>query len=252
MTEENLLETLKGNAPTETGTTDTAPVTPDTGTQQQPQAAALATPLAPSEPVVPPGYVPLAASLDERDKRKAAEQRVKELEERVRQSQPKPQAPDPIGDPDGYQAHMDSKAAHQAFVLRAEISETLAIEKHGQDTVDKAIQSFDELVAREPYRVQQLRSQKNPVEWVVQRYKKQERDRLIGDDPDEFVRKRAVELGFAPSQSDPNAAAPKGVQATPQPQRPMPSPSIATMPAATSQTAVAVGGGNAFDAAFKG
>lgn len=245
--EQSFLDELK-DAPVE------SPAPPQEGAQPavpdvQPAQPAPATPAAPvpTEPAIPAGYVPLAAVLDTRDKLKSAEQRAKDLESKLQATQQPQKTPDPVSEPEEFNSYLASQAARLQFTTRAEISETMAREKHGDEIVDKAIASFDEIVAKEPWRIQQLWTQRHPVEWLVNRLKRQERDSQIGDDLDAFVRRRATELGLVTNQPQvPSPAAPQ------QPARPAtPSPSLASAPAAAQAASQPMGSGVAFDAIFK-
>lgn len=195
---------------------------------------------------------PVAALLDERDKRKAAEQRLAELEARLAQQQPQ-ETPDPYDDPAGYQAHIASQVQVQALSLKFDLSESMAREKYGDDAVTAAMEwGAQKAQANAGFRDEFL-AQKNPIDWVV---RQQQRDSLLSaigdDDVETFVRRRAAELGLL-AATDAGAGNPSvpGQQQAP---RPAPPPrSIASAASATgSHREVSTGPLAALDAVFKG
>lgn len=59
--------------------------------------------------------VPLAAQLDERERRQKAEARADELEKQLKSQEPDETKVDPVADPDGFQASVDQRIAKALF-----------------------------------------------------------------------------------------------------------------------------------------
>lgn len=195
---------------------------------------------------------PVAALLDERDKRKAAEQRAAELEARLAQQQPQ-EAPDPYDDPAGYQAHIAQQVQVQALSLKFDLSESMARDKYGDDTVTAAMEwGAQKAQANAGFRDEFL-AQKNPIDWVVRQQKRESLLSVVGDDPDEYVRRRAAELGLL-AATDAGAGIPSvpGQQQAPRPAPPPRSIASAASAGGGSHRDVATGPLAALDAVFKG
>jgi hypothetical protein len=124
-------------------------------------------PVAAPEPAVQrpePGHVPLAAMLDEREKRRAAERRLAEVEARAAEAQARAadaqaQQADPAPDP--------ARDA-QLWALRMDLSRELAVSRHGEEEAD-ALQQWG--VARcdaDPAFNAQVYRSRNPYEFIRQ------------------------------------------------------------------------------------
>lgn len=137
--------------------------------------------------------VPLGTMLDMRDKWKAAELRVAELEAAQVQRQP---IPDPLDDPEGYHAYFEQRARDVEINTRINTSRMIAIQQYGQEEVDSAAKWFLDKVKEDPTYEQRLITQPHPADWVVRQHKREALLGQIGDDPDEYVRRRAAELGL--------------------------------------------------------
>lgn len=208
---------------------------------QEPQAAPeppQAPPVeAKAEPAqVPEGYVPLSA--------------LKELRKEIqalKQAPPSPiQLPDIYQDPEGYQQAVQFQAEQQAHAIRLDYSKRLAAATHGAQTVDQAYEWAYARCDADPIFNQQVRAAADPYEFVVSEWK---RDRIFGllsqQDP---ARLEQLLAGLqAPAQHTPQA-----VQQPP-PQQPIPTPSLASAPAAGSDKpgAMPIHEGAAFDAIFR-
>ena len=146
-------------------------------------------------PVVPaapePGHIPVAALMDERDKRKAVEEQLRALQAQI---QPQ-QVPDPIEDPEGALAYQASLTQQAVLNSKLDISEDLARDKHGDETVDAAknwaLQKFSQSPA---YQAEVLR-QRNPYAFVVKEYQKEQTLQKLGtpDDIDGYLAWKAAQ-----------------------------------------------------------
>lgn len=185
-----------------------------------------------SEPAAPPpGYVPLSALQDVR----------KELQALKQQVQPPAPMPSIYEDPDGYQVAVQQ----QTHGIRLDYSRRLASAVHGAETVDQAHEWAFARCDADPVFNQQVLSARDPYEFVVSEYK---RDKAIGLltqlDP---ARLEQLLTGInAPAQSA--QAAPAAI-----PPQPIPTPSLASAPAAGSDKpgAMPIHEGAAFDAIFR-
>lgn len=192
-------------------------------------------------PVVPtppePGHIPIAAMLEERDKRKAVEEQLRAL-----QAQQQPQeVPDPIEDPEGALAYQQALTQQAVLNTKLDISEDLARDKHGDETVEAAkawaLQKFSQSPA---YQAEVLR-QRNPYAYVVKEYQKEQTLQKLGtpDDIDGYLAWKAAQ-----AQIQQQAA----LAVEPQPT--VPTRSIASATSAGGAQHVATGPGVAFGDTF--
>jgi hypothetical protein len=118
------------------------------------------------------------------------ERQIQELLARVQpqqQQQPQqapPQAPDPWTDPEGYQRFVTAQAQWVAQNERLNTSEMLAVEKHGEELVNKAV----EAAKRHGVAEQFVRS-RNPYGELVKWFQKQSKLETIGDDFDSYEKR---------------------------------------------------------------
>jgi hypothetical protein len=237
--------------PEQLGTMANAQPAPDA--QQQAPA-----PVAQPEPAkAEPGFVPLAAVLDERQKRQDSDREVAELRRQLAQLQQQPQATPSFQSPEDIAAYVRQQTADAAWQATANFSEFNAREKHGDEAVDAAIQwaiqkSQQEVASHgySPFAVEQQR-QRHPVDWIVRQHEAERTAKELGSDREGFIRREAIRLGLIP---DPANLAPQPApqaQASPQPAapKPAPRPSLASAPTAGGIQTVVVK--EPFEAAFK-
>lgn len=219
---------LFGEIPTE----DAAPIEQETA---QPQATELEPQSAP-EPVLETQpetqqpeqpreahHVPLAVLLDEREKRKEFERKVREFEEREakRQAEAAPQAiPDPYEDPQGYQSYVQHQVQQQAFNLRTEMSGRFAEQKYGKETVEKAIAWAQEQGRIDPTLGQRVSLHQSPVEFVVEQFNREQFFKQYGSDPSALQALMTAQPTAAPQPTPVNpavkpAAPPRSLAAAP-------------------------------------
>lgn len=132
------------------------------------------------EPEKEPEKIPLAVYLEERSKGKALEARVSEMEASM---VPKPEvpAPDMFEDPKGYNEHMQAQIVNAQQTAKMDISQAMAEEKHGVDTVAKAFEALR--ASGDNAAISAIQSARMPyqdlMKWDTQRQAMSE----IGSDP---------------------------------------------------------------------
>ena len=204
---------------------------PEVVTQPEPEAS---TPEAAAEPEPQvekePKHVPLGTFLDMRDKLRDAERRAAELEARNR---PQPEAPDPYDDPAAYGQHLEEKVQTQVTNLKFQMSDQMARQAHGAETVDKAAEWATERAKTDPAFAMSYMREPHPIDWIVRQHKRDGLLSDIGDNVDDWFTREAQKRGYV-AQSAP-VAAPIPVVAASAPRQAPPPRSIAsdvTAPAA--------------------
>lgn len=210
----------------------TNPIADEQVTEATPETAApepVAEPVA-AEPVTPPvvtpepakpdpGFVPLAALLDERDRKKQVEAELARY-----QAQQQPAEPLDVYDPE----QLAGFTHQQVINTKLDISEDMTRDKFGDELVDKArdwaLQRFN---ANPAYQAEVLR-QRNPWKFVVEQY---QRDQIASQvsltDFEQFQAWKAAQAQLTQQTAAPVAATPSPVQ---------PPPSLASAPSAGSTT----------------
>lgn len=230
---------------------------------EQTESAAEAEPEAePEQPEVPPAEptpepapdaqnVPLSALLDERDRRKAEADRAAMLEAQLRQitqSQQPVQMPDPLEDPEGYQAFVGEQIQRNAINSTLNMSEVMARSTFGDDVVNAAQQWAKQRMQVDPYFQDRLTSSPHPYQMVVNEYQRDTAVAKLGDATgiDEFLAWKAAQQQLsAPQQQQP---APTGAH-----QQQAPPKSIASAPSAGGvSTVVEQTDGEMFDEVISG
>lgn len=180
---------------------------------EQPAPAAPETPQEPpTEPVAQPkpdgAHAPISALLDERDRRKAAEARLAALEA----SQQPAAHPDPLDDPEGYNAYLNSQLESRLAQERTGMSNVMAVQAHGKEAVESAIGWANERVQSDPTFLlawqHAFKNEPHPIDWVVRQH---QRDAMVSGlggvtSLDDWFQQEAAKRGYAP-QSAPVAAA---------------------------------------------
>lgn len=224
---------LFGDEPTAEPTPPVAETPVATPTQAVTQPPAIVQPEPPKAVVEPaktePGHIPIAALLDEREKRRKAEERAAALEAQNRRPQQTPSVQD---DPEAFAQYIQNLTERASVSSRFDVSETLATEKHGEDTVKAAMQWGMERSQQSPAFAAEYLKQKHPIDWAVRQHKREKLVSDIGDDADAWVRKRYAEL--TPAAPAAPQAQPQAAPAAPQPvaQPATPRPSLASAPSA--------------------
>jgi hypothetical protein len=209
----------------------------------EPQAAQ------PVTPAVPAGYVPVSVLQAERERRQALEERARQYQAE-RTAEP---APDPYEDPEGFARFQQMQTQSLTLNVKLDLSEDISRERHGNEVVDAAREWALTKFAQSPTFQNEVLSQRNPYEFIVQQHK---REQLFANvSPDELEQFRAWKANPANplTQASPAPQPVAAVLAAPQ-QFVAPPRSLASAPAAGSPKPgeQPVGPGVAFDALFKG
>lgn len=139
---------------------------------------------APKQPE--PGFVPLAAMLDTRDKLKAAEAELARY--RAAQQQPV-EMPDPYEDPEGFQAAQQAQVNSQLYQMNLRFSERLATVQHGPEKVAAARDWAFQKCAEDPHFNAKVLASDDPFGIAISEY---EREQIASKvTPDEFAQFQA-------------------------------------------------------------
>lgn len=237
-----------------------APVTPEPPVSeppasQQPVQEAPAEPtlsqpsVAPVQP--PPGYIPIAAVLDEREKRQKFERELEEYKRREAEAQRKPPQPlDPIADPEAFERQLNERIEKVRWDAITNASLVAAVRHHGQEKVKAAEEWLQQELQQNPALWQTIQRQPDPYDFVVSQHQRTLRLQKIGDeDPEAWAQKWAEANGYVKAnQQQPQVAG----GAAPSPQPTLPRPSLASATSAGGKAPnVPVGPGEAFNAVFK-
>lgn len=183
--------------------------------------------------------VPLAKFLDLRDE-------LKELKHWKAEQEAKASGqPQPVPFDDAERGFVDQRVTQ----LRFEMSDELARKDHGVEKVEAAAQWAMERANSDPIFAAQYMRERHPIDWIVRQHQQSTLISQIGDDPDEYVRRRAAELGLI--------AAPAGGPAPPAPPQPAakpaaPKPSLVTAPSGGGIEHVPTGATAGVEAVFPG
>lgn len=145
----------------------------------EPAPVAPAADAAPATPAKPEaGFVPLAAVLDEREKRQKLQRELEELRSTQRQPQTVPSITE---DPEGFQNYVSqmTEAAQRNTVFN--VSERFAVKEHGKEAVDAA----KEWALSQPTHIRQgFVASEDPIGEIVSHYKREQMLKDIGTDPE--------------------------------------------------------------------
>lgn len=174
-------------------------------------------------------FVPLAAMLDERDKRKALEAKLAEYEASKAQQQPA-DIPDPYDDPNGYAAYLNSAVQQSTLAVKFDMSEEMAVASHGQETVETAKEWAITRANADPGFKQQMLSSRHPIDWAVRQHRQASDLELYQKDPVAFARSILERNGQQPAIDATAGAVPVVGQQPAATPRPAPPRSIASAP----------------------
>jgi len=200
------------------------PVEPETVPAVETQVAepTIETPAEPAppppapEPKAEPGHVPLTALLDEREKRKALEERLARMEQSKA-----PEMPDPNLDPMGFQQAQLQSVQQALLDTRLNMSETAAKRHYGADLTEQAKAWALEKFRQSPAFYQEVIAQPDPYDHAIQAFQREQiASQVSADDFQQFQAWKAAQAQVA--------AAPV---AAPTPSTPVPR-SITDIPAA--------------------
>lgn len=183
--------------------------------------------------------VPFGAMLDERDRRKAAEQerdelrRWKQEQEAARQSA---KVPDAFDDPQGFADYQRQQMEQVQVGLRFEMSDRFARQQHGAEAVQSATDWATQRAQEDQGFAIQMMQQADPVGWIVQQHKRDAMLSDIGDNPDDWFEREAAKRGWQ-KQSATEPAAQVVAMQQPASKPPAPPRSIAADASAPRQQA---------------
>jgi hypothetical protein len=204
-----------------------------------------------SAPVQPqPGYIPIAAVLDEREKRQKFERELEEYKRKYEEATRKPPQPlDPLADPEAFERQLNERIERVRWDAITNASLVAATRHHGAEKVKAAEEWLQQELQSNPAIWQAIQRQPDPYDFVVSQHQRTLRLQKIGDeDPEAWAQKWAEANGYTKtSQQQPSAGG-----ASPSPQPTLPRPSLASAPSAGGRTPnIPTGPGSAFDAVFK-
>lgn len=181
------------------------------------------------EPKAEPGFVPLAAVLDERDRRKQLERELEQYRQRQQATQPEPI--DPWTDLEGALAQRDQQYQAMLFQQKLAMSRRFAEMQHGAETVNAAVEWGRAKCDADPVFNQQVLASDDPIGFALQQY---QRDQIASSvTMDEFKAFQA----WKQAQSNPQpVAAAIPAQSAPSPVPPPPK-SLVTAQSAGAPTA---------------
>lgn len=173
-----------------------------------------------AEPVTPAQeaearQVPLNVVLDERDRRKAAEaerDRYKQQWEAAQQRQQPRTVPDPYDDPQGFAAYQEQHVQQALTAQKFQMSELMAKQVHGEETVQKASEWALERANSDPTFAAAYHQQAHPIDWIVQQHK---RDSLYSQLPtdvnslDELIEREIAKRTASVAATAPALAVPQ-------------------------------------------
>lgn len=194
---------LKDDATFDEPAPETAPEPEQAQGEPAPQEQA-----APPAAVEEPKHIPIAALLDERDKRKAKEQEADELRRKLAEYEAKAQPkPDFYSDPEAALAAAQQAAVAAALNTKLETSRFLAEKEFGSDLVNEAYAFFDQ----NPHLSHALVNSPSPFHEAVKTYQRHKMLSEIGDDPASYRARIEAEVKdrlMAEMQAQPKPAAP--------------------------------------------
>ncbi|SLK03821.1 hypothetical protein [Novosphingobium mathurense] len=182
--------------------------------------------------------VPLAALHEVRDELKAFKA---EAERYRQQQQPQQEAtpPDMFEDPEGWQAYQQQQFQGQLYSQRLEMSRRFAVQQHGEEVVNTAVEWARSKCDADPYFNQMVANSPDPVGFAYQQY---QRDQIASNvDASEYEQFRAWKQAQAQVAAQTPSPAPA----------PKPPKSIVSDPSAGGVQHTATGQTAVFDEEFK-
>lgn len=213
----------------------------------EPAPAVVTAPVSTPQEAPPPAHVPISALMDERDKRKALEERIKAFEAQQQTAQQPP--PDRYEDPEGYEAYQEARFNQAIFETRRDMSKRFAEMQHTPEVVAQAHEWAFQKAASDPEFNAKALASPDPYGFAVAEMRKEQL--LSRVDPAKFD--TAQYEAFLAWQASQGQAQPQPAQAfAPAPPTPAPPPpvSLANAPSAGGAAHVPTGPGQAFGRAF--
>ena len=195
------------------------------------------------------GFIPIAAVLDEREKRQKFERELEEYKRKYEEVTRKPPQPlDPLADPEAFERQLNERIERVRWDAITNASLVAATRHHGPEKVKAAEEWLQQELQSNPAIWQAIQRQPDPYDFVVSQHQRTLRMAKLGDeDPEAFAQKWAEANGYVKAGQ---AQAVGG--ASPSQQPTLPRPSLASAPSAGGKAPnVPVGPGEAFMAVFK-
>lgn len=195
-------------------------------------------------PKAPDGYLPLAAVLDEREKRQRIEKERDDYRVKYEATlKPAAATPDVASDPQGWMAAQEEIRAKDRMDQKMEMSGFTAAQQYGEDIVSAAKTWGAEQNASDPYFGPAFTAQKYPFQWLVAKHREAQAAAWVGGKtPEERAIEYVVSLGYvkAPDGAAPltQQPAPTSVVASPSPKPAPPRSIVGATPAGGSSTPV--------------
>lgn len=171
------------------------PVEPEPVIEQVAEPAPEPAPVVAEPEARQPHTVPLTVLHEVRDELKETKRQLAEMQAQ-RQAAPA-EAPDPYDDPQGFAAHQNEQVNRALVNQRFQTSDLIARQQHGAETVEAAAAWATERASKDTGFAQSYMQQPHPIDWIVQQHKRDGLLKDIGENPDDYVRRRAAELGYA-------------------------------------------------------
>lgn len=159
-----------------------------------------------------PQSIPITALLDEREKRQQAMRDAEEARKerdylrRQFQAMQQPQKrPDWFEKPDEAMRTAIAPLEHRLLSDRLDMSEVMAEDKYGAETVAAAKQAFLEAAQRESGLQQRILQERHPYDAVVKWHKRQSFLSQVGEDPDAWIEQQ-VKARLEQMKSQPSPA----------------------------------------------
>lgn len=167
-----------------------------------------------------PQHVPIDALIEERRKRQEFERQLEELRN---QQKPK-ERPDWHNEPDKAASTLEQQFETRLLNERFNMSETLARQQYGAETIDKDVEAFEAMVKERPYLREELRNAPHPYDFVHQTVQKETMLKEMGD-PETFKQKLLADPEFLKLAAEKAGALQPA--APPKPAKPGAPPSLA-------------------------
>lgn len=226
--EEELFE--ESPFPEEAAPVETPPASPTEPPAAEPVQAE------PGSKPVEPGFVPVTAMLDERDKRKQLEQELEQYRSQQKQTE-QPAPPDIFEDPEGWQAYQAQQFQGALYSQRLDMSYRFAAQSHGQETVDAAMEWGMKRCASDPHFNAMVMNNPDPVGFAVQQYQREQVASQVDlSEFEQFKAWKQAQEAVTPPAINPQVTPPK---------------SIVSAPSAGGAQQIAMGPEATFDEEFK-
>lgn len=150
-----------------------------------------------------PGFVPITAVLDERDKRQKLEAELAQY--RAQQQQPQA-VPDKWEDPDAYEAFRDQKLQHELYQQNLRWSERIATSEHGAETVKTAKEWAVAKCDEDPYFNAKVAASPDPIGFAVSEWRREQIASQVT--PEDLSAFQAWKQAQAQIQANPTPPAP--------------------------------------------